>query len=63
MAMRCPVCGAFTKLKETRPLKKNEVTRRTYQCSGSHKTQEIHKFNTHERVVSVRIKSQVNKDD
>lgn len=63
MSMRCPVCGAVTKLQETRPLKKNEVTRRTYQCNGSHKSQEIHKFNTHERVVSVRIKSQSTKDD
>ena len=63
MSMRCPVCGGVTKLQETRPLKKNEVTRRTYQCKGSHKSQEIHKFNTHERVVSVRIKSQSIKDD
>jgi hypothetical protein len=56
MAMLCPVCGSVAEVKETRTLKKEDLVRRTYQCFGSYKSQKIHKFNTHERVVSVRDK-------
>jgi hypothetical protein len=56
MAMKCPVCGAVSEVKETRLQKKGDITRRTYQCYGSYKTQEIHKFLTHEKIVSVRTK-------
>ncbi len=56
MPMKCPACGAVTEVKETRLQKKGDVTRRTYQCYGSHKSQEIHKFVTHEKIVSVRTK-------
>ena len=57
MAMLCPQCGAVAEVKETRTLKKADLVRRTYQCFGSHKSQKIHKFNTHERIVSVRAKA------
>ena len=57
MAMKCPECGAVSEFKETRLQKKGYVNRRTYQCYGSYKTQEIHKFLTHEKIVSVRTKT------
>ena len=57
MAMLCPLCGAVTEVKETRTLKKTGTVRRTYQCFGSYKSQKIHKFNTHEHVVSVKTKT------
>ena len=57
MAMLCPQCGAVAEVKETRTLKKSDTVRRTYQCFGSYKTQNIHTFNTHEHVVSVKTKT------
>ena len=57
MAMKCPECGAVSEVKETRLQKKGDVNRRTYQCYGSYKTQEIHKFLTHEKIVSIRTKT------
>ena len=59
MAMKCPECGADSTVKESRPWKTENKTRRTYECFGCPKTKQIHKFNTFEQVdqKSVRLKT------
>lgn len=64
MAMTCPECGADSSVLETTTWKTKNKTRRTYECWGSPKTKEFHRFKTHETVVgSGRPKRDLKKDD
>jgi transcriptional regulator NrdR family protein len=42
--MKCPVCGAWTTVKETRTRKTDGVVTRRYECGN------MHRFSTEERV-------------
>ena len=61
MAMKCPLCGSDSEIKETRSWIKDNLTRRTYQCYGCPKTKQHHIFKTHEKVVGEgRLKPESN---
>jgi transcriptional regulator NrdR family protein len=42
--MKCPVCGTWTTVKETRTRKTDGVVTRRYECAN------LHRFSTEERV-------------
>ena len=42
--MKCPVCGAWTSVKETRTRKTDGVVTRRYECGN------LHRFSTEERI-------------
>ena len=42
--MKCPVCSAWTSVKETRTRKTDGVVKRRYECAN------LHRFTTEERV-------------
>lgn len=42
--MKCPICGAWTTVKETRTRKTDGVVTRRYECGN------MHRFSTEERV-------------
>ena len=44
MSMKCPQCGAWTEVKETRTRKTDNVVTRRYECAN------MHRFSTEERV-------------
>lgn len=44
MSMKCPQCGAWTQVKETRTKKTDNVVTRRYECGN------MHRFSTEERV-------------
>ena len=44
MSMKCPQCGAWTEVKETRTRKTDGVVTRRYECAN------MHRFSTEERV-------------
>ena len=44
MSMTCPVCGAWTSVKETRTRKTDGVVTRRYECGN------LHRFSTEERI-------------
>lgn len=46
MSMTCPVCGAWTSVKETRTRKTDGVVTRRYECAN------LHRFSTEERIRS-----------
>jgi len=44
MSMKCPQCGAWTMIKETRTKKTENVVTRRYECAN------LHRFTTEEKV-------------
>lgn len=44
MSIKCPVCGTWTTVKETRTRKTDGVVTRRYECAN------LHRFSTEERV-------------
>lgn len=44
MSIICPVCGAWTSVKETRTRKTDGVVTRRYECAN------LHRFSTEERI-------------
>ena len=44
MSMKCPQCGAWTLIKQTRTNVKGNVVTRRYECAN------MHRFSTEERV-------------
>jgi len=44
MSMACPVCSAWTSVKETRTRKADGVVTRRYECAN------LHRFTTEERI-------------
>lgn len=44
MSITCPVCGAWTSVKETRTRKTDGVVTRRYECAN------LHRFSTEERI-------------
>jgi transcriptional regulator NrdR family protein len=44
MSIKCPVCGAWTSVKQTRTRKTDGVVTRRYECGN------LHRFSTEERV-------------
>ena len=44
MSMKCPQCGAWTQVKETRTNKVKNIVTRRYECGN------MHRFSTEERV-------------
>lgn len=44
MSMKCPQCGAWTQVKETRTKKNENIVTRRYECAN------LHRFSTEETV-------------
>ena len=44
MSMKCPQCGAWTLIKETRTKKTENVVTRRYECAN------LHRFTTEEKI-------------
>lgn len=44
MSIKCPVCGTWTSVKQTRTRKTDGVVTRRYECAN------LHRFSTEERV-------------
>ena len=51
MSMKCPQCGAWTQVKETRTNKDKNIVTRRYECGN------LHRFSTEEKVKNDTRKS------
>lgn len=59
--MKCPICGTWTTVKETRTRKTDGVVTRRYECGN------MHRFSTEERVryelLRLRVQSELELPD
>ena len=53
MSMKCPQCGAWTSVMETRTRKTENVVVRRYECAN------LHRFKTEEKVTCIAVKSPI----